>query len=75
MSDRLDPQDVELIATRALSLLRGSTEPSVRLVDAKTLPELLGVARAHGSTRTRRSFTPCALAVHTVGSGSTSAAS
>jgi hypothetical protein len=46
MSERLDPQDVELIATRVLSLLRASTEPSVRLVDAKTLSELLGVTRA-----------------------------
>src|SRR5215218_7949371 len=46
MSERLDPQDVELIATRVLSLLQTSAEPSVRLVDAKTLSELLRVTRA-----------------------------
>jgi hypothetical protein len=42
----LDPQDVELIATRVLSLLQASAEPSVRLVDAKTVSKLLGVTRA-----------------------------
>ena len=46
MSERLDPQDVELIAARVISLLSASAESSVRLVDAKTLSELLGVTRA-----------------------------
>ena len=46
MSARLDPQDVELIAARVLSLLQESAERSVRMVDAKTLSELLGVTRA-----------------------------
>jgi predicted DNA-binding transcriptional regulator AlpA len=46
VSERLDPQDVELIAARVLTLLRADVEPSARLVDAKTLSELLGVTRA-----------------------------
>jgi hypothetical protein len=46
MSERLDPQDVELIAARVLALLRADAERSARLVDAKTLSELLGVTRA-----------------------------
>ena len=46
MSERLDPQDVELIAARVISLLSASAETSIRLVDAKTLSELLGVTRA-----------------------------
>lgn len=47
MSSRLDPEDVDLIARRVLALLRTNGEsPPARLVDARTLADLLGVTRA-----------------------------
>jgi hypothetical protein len=47
VSARLDPDDIDQIAQRVLALLRAESGPAQqRLVDAKTLAELLGVTRA-----------------------------
>jgi predicted DNA-binding transcriptional regulator AlpA len=47
VSERLDPDDIDQIAQRVLALLRADSEPAQqRLVDAKTVAQLLGVTRA-----------------------------
>ena len=42
---RLDPADIDAIAQRVLVLIREQPSPQVRLVDAATLAERLGVER------------------------------